>query len=158
VAGTKSGAAKRERCTCGSFLHPGKPCPKRGGSRVRTTPKERAEKRRARARVYAAENAAAMSEAQRRDRVKLKAEVIAHYGGCCQCCGETEIVFLTIDHVDDDGAERRRKEGHRGGTQQYRLLRRQGYPDGFRVLCWNCNAAIHMLGGKCPHQGQIGEQ
>jgi len=84
----------------------------------------------------------------------LKIEVIQHYGGACACCGETEIVFLTIDHPDGDGSARRREEGHRGGTAQYRKIRRDGFPPGFRVLCWNCNTAEYLL-GQCPHKANV---
>ena len=33
--------------------------------------------------------------------------VLDHYGRACSCCGETEPAFLTIDHVNNDGAEHR---------------------------------------------------
>src|SRR5689334_23309544 len=40
-----------------------------------------------------------------RDYARLRAEVIAAYGGKCACCGETEQKFLTIDHEEGTGAE-----------------------------------------------------
>jgi hypothetical protein len=30
--------------------------------------------------------------------------VFAHYGEQCACCGESERLFLTIDHINNDGA------------------------------------------------------
>ena len=40
---------------------------------------------------------------------ELKNEVFQAYGGYqCACCGETEPMFLTIDHVGNDGADHRR--------------------------------------------------
>jgi hypothetical protein len=78
---------------------------------------------------------------------KVKTEVVAAYGGKCGCCGEDNLVFLTIDHVNNDGAAHRREVGRSG---IYFWLRRKGYPEGFQVLCWNCNMA-KALGG-CPHQ------
>lgn len=78
---------------------------------------------------------------------KLKKDVITAYGGKCECCGETRIEFLTIDHVNGDGAEHRRK--YRGNI--YRWYRIHGYPTGFQVLCMNCNLSKGLY-GYCPHQ------
>lgn len=80
----------------------------------------------------------------------LKREVMDAYGGAwCHCCGETHLIFLALDHVEDDGAERRRA-GEPQGKRLWRALRDQGYPAGFQVLCFNCNWAKSR--GGCPHQ------
>lgn len=85
---------------------------------------------------------------------KLREEVFASYGGFrCACCGETERLFLTIDHVENDGAEMRKNGTHsRGGTQFYQWLRKNKFPAGFQVLCMNCNSGKHRNGGTCPHK------
>lgn len=101
------------------------------------------------------ENPDAYKAYQQRHRRKLKAEVLGHYGGICTCCGEIELMFLTIDHVNGDGAEHRRTVGDGTGfcgAEMYRWLRRNGYPDGFQVLCANCNCGKQWNGGTCPHQ------
>lgn len=84
----------------------------------------------------------------------LRAQVFEAYGGYkCACCGETEPLFLSIDHIDNDGAEMRKNGVHsRGGTHFYQWLRKSGFPDGFQVLCLNCNLGKHRNGGICPHQ------
>lgn len=83
---------------------------------------------------------------------KCKLETITEYGGKCICCGETLPIFLTIDHVNEDGAEERRRLNNPGGHRFYRLLKKQGYPkDKYQILCFNCNHAKHVL-GTCPHQ------
>lgn len=84
----------------------------------------------------------------------LREEVFAAYGGYrCSCCGETERLFLTIDHVENDGARMRADGTHgRGGTQFYQWLRINGFPKGFQVLCVNCNYGKHRNGGVCPHK------
>jgi hypothetical protein len=55
---------------------------------------------------------------------KLSMEVLIHYNGNpprCACCGETEERFLTIDHINNDGAEHRRKVmGMNGGICPHR--------------------------------------
>lgn len=87
-----------------------------------------------------------------RYRRKSKAAVMAAYGGACACCGETELVFLTIDHINNDGAaERKAYPQRRGGDKLYVNLRVRGYPAGYQVLCWNCNLAKSIV-GVCPHR------
>ena len=89
---------------------------------------------------------------------RLRDAVFAAYGGYrCVCCGENEPKFLSIDHVDNDGADWRRQTfGSRfaTGRQTYQWLRRHNYPDGFQVLCMNCNFGKRMNGGTCPHQAR----
>src|SRR5439155_21290455 len=36
-----------------------------------------------------------------KERSKLRREVIESYGNKCQCCGETQYEFLTINHVNN---------------------------------------------------------
>ncbi len=80
----------------------------------------------------------------------LKVEVAAAYGGKCECCGETHIEFLTIDHTDGGGAAHRRATGK--GRRIYADLKAQGFPrDRYRLLCLNCNIALGFY-GYCPHR------
>jgi hypothetical protein len=83
---------------------------------------------------------------------RLRAEVIAGYGGRCACCGEEQPEFLTLDHVDGGGAAERRKHGPR---VHLLAAKREGFPDRFQVLCWNCNSARHLNDGVCPHEREI---
>lgn len=106
----------------------------------------------------------AMTEEQRlrhneriRERARaLRLEVLSRYGGSCACCGEEREPFLSIDHINGDGAEHRRAicgDWSKGsGSRVYRWLKANGFPaDGFRVLCHNCNMARAMR-GECPHE------
>ena len=89
----------------------------------------------------------------RRDR--LKDAAYAAYGGyVCSCCGESEPLFLSIDHVDGNGGEHRREMGRgRGhGMHLYAWLKQHAYPQGFQILCYNCNHGKHLNGNVCPHQ------
>lgn len=94
--------------------------------------------------------------AKKRDRepVYLKRDrdaAFAAYGGYrCKCCGETEPKFLSIDHINNDGAEMRKVHGV--GSAMYKWLKKRGYPAGFQVLCMNCNHGKARNGGVCPHQ------
>jgi len=84
-------------------------------------------------------------------RDALFARVVAAYGGACACCGEPETAFLTIDHVNNDGAKHRKTI--KAGQPFYRWLEKQQYPQNdFRLLCWNCNSGRARNGGRCPHE------
>ena len=74
--------------------------------------------------------------------------VFDHYGRSCVCCGESEELFLTIDHVNNDGAEHRRAIG----PDICAWLLKNDFPEGFQVLCYNCNCGKQRNGGTCPHQ------
>lgn len=84
------------------------------------------------------------------NRSRIKVEVINRYGGFCACCGETMIGFLTIDHINNDGKERRAEEGI--GSAIYVKLRNRPLDPTLRVLCMNCNAGRYWNGGICPHE------
>lgn len=91
---------------------------------------------------------------------KMRLDAIIRYGGdppkCC-CCGEQEYLFLTIHHIQNDGAEHRRamKKKYTWGIYEY--LRRHHYPEGYSVLCYNCNCAKGYY-GRCPHGSNIEEK
>lgn len=83
-----------------------------------------------------------------------KTKVLSHYGreGKLQCCWSgCEIVdldMLTLDHIDDNGAEHRKvysKSGRGGGTVLYTSLIRNNFPKGFQTLCANHNLKKHIM-------------
>jgi len=83
-------------------------------------------------------------------RRKIKSEVINYYGGVCQCCLEENIEFLVIDHIYGGGSIHRRKI-KKYGSSFYRWLIANNMPDGYRVLCANCNTSYGLF-GYCPHK------
>lgn len=110
---------------------------------------------------------AARATALKRWRTKLKLEAFEAYGGArcaCKKCPEHKhphIEFLTINHLKGGGTKHRAKLGGvripgggftMGGTATYLWLRRNKYPNGFNVLCWNCQWGVHINKGKCPHR------
>jgi hypothetical protein len=103
---------------------------------------------------YYATNREKESAGARRRNQALKLEVLQHYSNLnpyCACCGETAIEFLAIDHKNGNGNEHRRKIGNKGGIHMYYWLRNNNFPEGYRVLCMNCNFAYSAY-GICPHQ------
>jgi hypothetical protein len=68
------------------------------------------------------------------------------------CCGATHLAHLTIDHVNDDGKIERLT--YRTPKSLYVRLRQEGYPPGYQLMCFNCNAAKHIEGGcTCQQSG-----
>lgn len=80
---------------------------------------------------------------------KLREEVLAAYGHKCDCCGENRSEFLAVDHVNGGGNEHRRQIGT-GGGKLWRVVRKEGFPDKYRILCHNCNMSLGFY-GYCPH-------
>ena len=103
----------------------------------------------------------------RKWRESLAIEVLTHYSNGtpkCACCGETEFLFLTIDHINNGGAEQRKEiykqkknYGRYGaGKRFYSWLKQHNYPEGYQVLCYNCNCGKQRNKGICcPHKGVI---
>jgi hypothetical protein len=81
----------------------------------------------------------------------LRKEVLQHYGGKCVCCGENRLAFLALDHKNGGGTKHRQKLGLRG-SGMWAWVKREDFPDMFRVLCHNCNQALGYY-GYCPHNG-----
>ena len=89
------------------------------------------------------------SESAKRNWAFLREEVYAAYGGfVCNCCGEKERAFLSIDHINDDGCNHRKEIG----SQIYRWLKKNNFPKNFQVLCMNCQWGRKNCNGVCPHQ------
>lgn len=93
-------------------------------------------------------------EVRRRHNGKARKIVLSHYGNKCTCCGEETPEFLCIDHVNNDGAEQRKKYGLQGNNF-YRWVIKKNFPKDLQVLCHNCNMAKSFY-GQCPHQREKG--
>ena len=92
-----------------------------------------------------------ISKRRKITREKVKIEVFDHYGGKCECCGESELKFLAINHKDGGGSKHRKTISGGGcGHSIYRWLQKNNYPENFNVLCHNCNMAEGFF-GSCPH-------
>ncbi len=82
---------------------------------------------------------------------RIKKEVFSYYSNgipSCKRCGETDIIVLTMDHVNNDGGEHRKSLNLKMGYESYAWLRKNGFPDGFQVLCFNCNVSKEILRGR----------
>jgi hypothetical protein len=97
---------------------------------------------------------AAESAKTKRNQDRCRDEVYSAYGGYkCNCCGEAERMFLSIDHVNNDGAQERKSGKYKGsGSAFYTWLRKNNFPVGYQVFCMNCQIGKHKNGGVCPHQ------
>lgn len=82
--------------------------------------------------------------------------VLLHYGGKCACCGEAENKFLSIDHVKGGGTKHRKEIG-KYGSGFYAWIIKNNFPDGFQVLCHNCNLAKGYY-GICPHKIKVAKK
>lgn len=84
-------------------------------------------------------------EALRRnhERTKRKKEkLVRHYSKGtmkCESCGFSDIRALNIDRIDNSGHEHRKTVDN-----VYDWLIRENFPEGFAVLCSNCNWKKHL--------------
>lgn len=94
-----------------------------------------------RRRVYAA-------QANKAQRLRDRQAVLNAYGRVCACCSESRYEFLAIDHIEGGG--KRHRIQIRIGLDRW--LVKNSFPDGYRILCHNCNMALGFY-GYCPHGG-----
>ena len=92
---------------------------------------------------YYYSNRARIIERSRKELADLKFQVFSHYSvlhsPMCFQCGEDDLDVLCIDHINGNGNQERKKINRFGGNGFYRWLRTNGYPEGYQVLCANCN-------------------
>ena len=87
------------------------------------------------------------------EKRKLRREVLVQYGGNppkCACCGESEYIFLCLDHVNNDGWYERNVLKLEKRQILYRA-RKKYRPDRYQILCHNCNMG-KQIKGECPHK------
>ena len=83
-------------------------------------------------------------------------QVLIHYSNGtpkCACCEESEIRFLTLDHIEGGGNRQRKSIGT--GITYWLWLIKNNYPKGYQTLCMNCNWARYTNGGICPHKDTV---
>lgn len=81
-------------------------------------------------------------------------ELLKILGPICNCCGENNKEFLTLDHVNNDGYLIRNNKGR--NTCYYvwlKALSDSNIRKNYQILCWNCNSGRAKQSDKiCPHQ------
>lgn len=122
------------------------------------------------AREWRKKNKDKFKSTQKRAYDKVRLEVLTHYSNGtpkCACCKEQGIYFLTIDHTVGNGAAHRREIGmaqgdanqvkkenqkvSMGGNGFVYWLKKNNYPEGYQILCANCNFA-KRANPTCPHK------
>lgn len=104
---------------------------------------------------YRRRGALAVKNRRRHDRIRC----LEHYSlgkMVCSCCGENHLEFLSIDHING-GGNRHRKEIGGSGNSLFLWLIKNGFPDGYRVLCYNCNCSLGYY-KYCPHSRLISDE
>jgi hypothetical protein len=120
--------------------------------KVRSDKKHMAEKV-VKTKEWRRQNPEKVRQYNRSNAQKYKLSAIRAYSdgkNCCACCDENNIKFLSIDHMNDDGASHRKEVG--SGSNMHVWLHTHAYPKGFQVLCFNCNLGRSVNGGVCPHK------
>ena len=107
-------------------------------------------------RQYRLENLEQEREQDRLYVERVRAEVLAHYGEHCACCGSTN--RLTVDHVNGDGAQHRLELFGSSRSSNwlgfYRWIIANNFPDDLQTLCRSCNGS-KGVGERCRLKHRI---
>ena len=82
---------------------------------------------------------------------KIRIDCLKHYSkGSLKCakCGYGDLRALTIDHICGDGYEHRKKIKTR---QIGHYLKSHNYPEGYQVLCMNCQMIKKYDNNEMPY-------
>lgn len=125
-----------------------KECIKKRNAKYYMENKDRYHQRRA---IYRQSNREYYRQKERERYATLRAGVLIAYGSKCSCCGETEPLFLELDHIKNNG------KGI-AGKALYQQAKTEGFPrDKYQLLCANCNQGKKRNGGICPHNLRNGQ-
>jgi hypothetical protein len=94
----------------------------------------------------------------KRHRKKVKDIAVSHLTNGenrCVNCGLPLYDVLQIDHINGDGAQHRKEIG-KGGNVMYSWLIKNGFPDGFQILCSNCNF-FKRMNSRLPDRQELAE-
>jgi len=93
-----------------------------------------------------------------RSKIKRREAVFAKLGLQCECCGESDIRFLTVEHKLNDGAEDRKIRSHEKLYRDILKMNEIEMHEQFETLCMLCNFAKGLY-KICPHrEAENGEE
>lgn len=86
---------------------------------------------------------------------KVKQTYLDFYGNKCQCCGETNPKYLTMEHLRISRKEHISRIGYRASniTMMTDAIKTDSERQLFGLLCFNCNCNdSYKKGLACPHK------
>ena len=100
-----------------------------------------------------------MSEFQARSK-EAAINMYTNGEATCRWCGQGDIDVLTIDHVHNNGGKHLRKYPNCiskvTGYKLYLWLCKHDYPNGYQVLCLNCNLKKELLRRRAIREEKYG--
>lgn len=83
--------------------------------------------------------------------LKRKTAVFKHYSHgsfCCAQCGFSDIRALSVDHIEGGGRQHRREINQ----PIYHWLFKNGFPEGYQILCMNCQFIKRTENNECSNK------
>lgn len=101
-------------------------------------------------RTWCNQNPEARANINQRHDEKRWNIILEHYGAFCHCpkCSERNWMFLTISHLNNDGAKQKKEAN---GKHLIDFIIEHNFPTDITIECWNCNEGRIRNNGVCPH-------
>lgn len=77
-------------------------------------------------------------------KIRLREKIFAHYGRECVNCKESNIIFLSVDHINEDGYSHRKSIGN-SSASLHEFLKKNNFPEGYQILCHSCNLKKYRI-------------
>lgn len=102
--------------------------------------------------VYRLANKKRISKQMQTYNLGIKREVLSHYAPELKCvrCGFSDIRALSIDHINGGGTKHTKEIK----KSLYYWLKEKGYPQGYQVLCMNCQFIKKAENREDTHKGE----
>ena len=90
-------------------------------------------------------------------RKQLKLEILSHYSSNLKCnsCGFSDIRALSIDHIKGNGNKHRKAIGR---MDFYQWIKKNNFPKGFQVLCFNCQWIKRVQNNEVNRGGYVSKK
>ena len=96
-------------------------------------------------RALVSSKAAVRTRTNRKTLIELMGSATTEGRPICECCGEDDLIYLQVDHVNNDGFKDKKGNKQRNKITVSQYLEN---PKRFQLLCANCNYTKHKNGGK----------
>lgn len=98
-----------------------------------------------------------MLQVRRGWKRRMRLEALQAYGGKCACCGESNVEFLAIDHINGNGNKHRAETRRTGGLEFTPGSKRLDFQRGFAFFVTTATCPMAPMDIAHTNTGSVGK-